>query len=55
MSEYDVVVVGAGVNGTGIARDLTMRGLKTCLLENSDLVAGLALASGMKTGKAVSN
>lgn len=47
MPEYDVVVVGAGVNGTGIARDLAIRGLKVCLVEKSDFAAG---ASGANTG-----
>jgi len=47
MSEYDVVVVGAGVNGTGIVRDLALRGLKVCLVEKSDFASG---ASGANTG-----
>jgi len=47
MPEYDVVVVGAGVNGTGIARDLAMRGLKVCLVEKSDFASG---ASGANSG-----
>jgi len=47
MPEYDVVVVGAGVNGTGIARDLALRGLKVCLVEKSDFASG---ASGANTG-----
>jgi glycerol-3-phosphate dehydrogenase len=26
-ARYDVAVIGGGVNGTGVARDLTLRGL----------------------------
>jgi glycerol-3-phosphate dehydrogenase len=26
---FDLIVVGAGINGAGIARDAAMRGLKT--------------------------
>lgn len=41
MSEsYDVVVVGGGVNGTGIARDLALRGVTTALFEKRDLASG---------------
>lgn len=32
-TEYDVIVVGGGVTGAGIARDCAMRGLKTLLVE----------------------
>jgi len=37
---FDVVVVGGGVNGTGIARDLALRGVKTALFEKRDLSSG---------------
>ncbi len=47
MEEFDVVVVGGGVNGTGIARDLAIRGLKVCLIEKRDLASG---ASGANSG-----
>ena len=36
---YDLVVIGGGINGTGIARDAAARGLKTFLCEKSDLAA----------------
>jgi glycerol-3-phosphate dehydrogenase len=38
--KFDVVVVGGGVNGTGIARDLALRGLKVALFEKRDLSSG---------------
>lgn len=38
--EYDVIIVGGGVCGTGIARDLSLRGLKVALFEKNDLAEG---------------
>src|SRR3989337_600961 len=38
--ETDVLVVGGGATGTGIARDLAMRGFKTLLVEKGDLTHG---------------
>jgi glycerol-3-phosphate dehydrogenase len=45
--EYDVIILGGGVNGTGTARDCAMRGLSVLLLEKSDLGVG---ASGNSSG-----
>lgn len=45
--ETDILVIGGGVTGTGIARDLSLRGLKCILIEKSDLNAG---ASGGNHG-----
>src|SRR5260370_34379426 len=36
----DVLVVGGGIVGTGIARDLALRGLKVALVEQHDLASG---------------
>jgi glycerol-3-phosphate dehydrogenase len=36
----DVLVIGGGATGTGVARDLAMRGLKTILVERRDLSYG---------------
>jgi glycerol-3-phosphate dehydrogenase len=47
MSSYDVLVVGGGVNGSGVARDCAMRGLKTLLIDKHDICHG---ASGANTG-----
>ena len=38
--EYDVVVVGGGVTGAGVARDLALRGVSVLLLEKGDWGAG---------------
>ncbi len=42
---FDVIVMGGGCNGTGIARDAAMRGLKVLLLEKKDFSAGTTGAS----------
>ena len=42
---YDVFVIGGGINGCGIARDATGRGLKVCLAEMNDLGSGTSSAS----------
>ena len=40
LKEYDVIVIGGGITGSGTARDCAMRGLKTLLIERHDLTAG---------------
>jgi len=42
---FDVVVVGGGINGTGIARDLAGRGLTVLLCEKDDLARHTSSAS----------
>lgn len=37
---YDVVVVGGGITGAGVALDAASRGLRTALVERVDLAAG---------------
>lgn len=37
MAAYDLIVIGGGINGAGIARDAALRGLRVCLLEQADL------------------
>ena len=39
---FDLVVIGGGLLGTGIARDAALRGLSVCLFEQSDFGAGAA-------------
>jgi len=38
--EYDVIVIGGGINGAGVARDAAIRGLKTILVEQHDFASG---------------
>jgi glycerol-3-phosphate dehydrogenase len=37
---FDLVVIGGGINGAGIARDADMRGINTLLLEMNDFGSG---------------
>jgi glycerol-3-phosphate dehydrogenase len=37
---WDVLIVGGGIVGSGIARDLALRGLRVALVEQSDLASG---------------
>ena len=41
----DLLVVGGGINGTGIARDAAGRGLSVALVEQSDLASATSSAS----------
>jgi glycerol-3-phosphate dehydrogenase len=43
--DFDLLVVGGGVNGTGIARDAAGRGFKVLLCEQDDLAAHTSSAS----------
>jgi len=40
MIKTDVIIIGGGATGTGIARDLALRGIGHCLLEKKDFAAG---------------
>jgi glycerol-3-phosphate dehydrogenase len=40
-----VIIIGAGINGAGIARDAAMRGLKVLLVDKSDIGGGTTSAS----------
>jgi glycerol-3-phosphate dehydrogenase len=42
---FDLLVVGGGINGVGIARDAAGRGLKTLLVEQGDLGSATSSAS----------
>ncbi|NYH89117.1 glycerol-3-phosphate dehydrogenase/oxidase [Actinopolymorpha rutila] len=44
--DFDVVVVGGGVTGAGVALDATARGLSVLLLEADDLASGTSSRSG---------
>ena len=39
-NHFDVIVIGGGITGAGTARDCALRGLKTLLVERSDLTTG---------------
>jgi len=43
--EYDIVIIGGGINGTAIAADAAGRGLSVLLCEAEDLASGTSSAS----------
>lgn len=45
MKEFDVAIVGGGINGCGIARDAAGRGASVLLVEQGDLASGTSSAS----------
>src|ERR1700710_1015890 len=45
MADYDLAIIGGGLNGVSIARDAAGRGLRVILMEQSDLGAGASSAS----------
>lgn len=45
VSRYDLLVVGGGINGAGIARDAAGRGLSVLLVEQDDLAAHTSSSS----------
>ena len=45
MVDFDLAIVGGGINGTGIARDAAGRGLRVLLVEQNDLASGTSSAS----------
>ncbi|MEC7421489.1 MAG: FAD-dependent oxidoreductase, partial [Pseudomonadota bacterium] len=42
---YDLLVIGGGINGAGIARDAAGRGLRVLLVEKDDLASHTSSAS----------
>ncbi len=40
MFDFDLIIIGAGINGAGVARDAAMRGLKVLLLDKGDVGGG---------------
>ncbi len=45
MADYDLAILGGGLNGVGIARDAAGRGLRVILVEQGDLGTGASSAS----------
>ena len=45
MADFDLAIIGGGINGTGLARDAAGRGLKVLLVEMNDLASGTSSAS----------
>jgi len=45
IEHYDLLIIGGGINGAGIARDAAGRGLKVLLVEQGDLASATSSAS----------
>src|SRR5256886_9561402 len=45
MADYDLAIIGGGLNGVSVARDAAGRGLRVLLLEQGDLGGGASSAS----------
>jgi len=45
MADYDLAIIGGGINGTGLARDAAGRGISVLLVEMNDLASGTSSAS----------
>lgn len=43
--DFDLLIIGGGINGCGIARDATGRGLRVCLAEMNDLGSATSASS----------
>jgi glycerol-3-phosphate dehydrogenase len=43
--KFDLLVIGGGINGAGIARDASMRGMKVALVEARDFASGTSSKS----------
>jgi glycerol-3-phosphate dehydrogenase len=44
-NHYDILIIGGGATGVGVALDAVSRGLKTCLVEKMDFAAGTSSRS----------
>ena len=42
--QHDIIIIGGGINGSGIARDAALRGLRVALFEKKDFGAGTTQA-----------
>jgi len=42
---FDVMIIGGGINGAGLARDLALRGIRTALVDKDDFGSGTSSAS----------
>lgn len=45
VEEFDLVIIGGGINGAGVARDASARGMKVALVEARDFASGTSSKS----------
>ncbi|MBO9668393.1 MAG: glycerol-3-phosphate dehydrogenase/oxidase, partial [Bdellovibrio sp.] len=43
--EFDLVIIGGGINGAGVARDASARGMRVALVETNDFASGTSSKS----------
>ena len=43
--DYDLAIIGAGINGAGIARDAALRGLRVVIFDKDDMCTGCSWIS----------
>ena len=39
-TDFDLIIIGAGINGAGVARDAALRGLRVLVIEKDDVASG---------------
>ena len=39
-NDFDILIIGGGINGCGVAKELSARGYEVCLVEKQDLASG---------------
>ena len=44
-ARFDVLIIGGGITGAGVARDAAMRGRRTALVERDDFASGTSSRS----------
>jgi glycerol-3-phosphate dehydrogenase len=44
-ADFDIAIIGAGINGAGIARDAALRGLKVVIIDKQDMCSGCSAIS----------
>ena len=44
-TEFDVLIIGGGITGAGIALDAASRGMKVALIEKNDFASGTSSKS----------
>jgi len=55
MADYDLAIIGGGLNGVSLARDAAGRGLRVILLEQGDLGAAASSASPRRAAPSLAN
>ena len=43
--EYDLVIIGGGITGAGVAREAALRGISFCLVDKGDFASGTSSRS----------